>query len=155
MAMGKNAGGRSGDEMGDGALMADLKDFRGQDATLFRPYSDEIPWELLLLGDPDEERVAGYVDTDYMRVAKDGDEVAGVYVVEAVTPTRYALLNLVVAPAYRRKGLGAWLLGHAIGLSESKGAREIIVPGVRPRTFFSRVGFAANGSDLLLTLTPE
>jgi len=135
--------------------MSERAGFRAQDASIYRPYPDEVPWELLLLGDPDEERVTGYLDTDYMRVAKDGETVAGAYVVEAESAIRYALRNLVVAPGYRRKGLGAWLLGHAIGLSESKGAREIVIHDTRPRSFFTRVGFVADGRDLLLRLEPE
>lgn len=135
--------------------MSRLDNFRARDATIYRPYRDEIPWELLLLADPDEDRVAGYAEADYMRVAKHGDEAAGAYVVEALTPTSFALRNIVVAPAYRNKGLGAWLLGHAIGLSESKGARQIVIPDTRPRALFSRVGFEIDGSALLLQLTPE
>jgi GNAT superfamily N-acetyltransferase len=135
--------------------MTTQKAFQARDATIYRPYSDEIPWELLHLGDPDEERIASYADADYMRVAKFQDEVVGVYVVEAQTPLRFALRNLVVAPAYRGKGLGAWLLGHAIGLSESKGAREIEISRMRPRSLFTRVGFEVEGTGLLLTLMPE
>jgi GNAT superfamily N-acetyltransferase len=135
--------------------MSGLEDFRARDATIYRPYRDEIPWDLLLLADPDEDRVAEYADADYMRVAKHGDAVAGVYVVEAIAPTCFSLRNLVVAPGYRGKGLGRWLLGHAIGLSESKGAREILIPDTRPRALFSRVGFQPDGSGLLLQLTPE
>ena len=135
--------------------MTSLADFKARDAQIYRPYTDEIPWDLLLLGDPDESSVESYADADYMRVAKHDDVVAGVYVVEVVTPLRYALRNLVVAPAYRRKGLAAWLLGHAIGLSESKGAREIVIPHARPRSLFTRVGFQAAEDGLLLTLMPE
>lgn len=135
--------------------MTSLRDFKARDATIYRPYSDEIPWDLLHLGDPDEARVAAYADADYMRVAKHNDEVAGVYVVEAQTALRFVLRNLVVAPAYRDKGLGAWLIGHAIGLSESKGAREIVISRARPRSLFTRVGFEVQDEGLLLTLTPE
>ncbi len=135
--------------------MSSLKDFSARDATIYRPYTDEIPWELLQLGDPDEDSVASYADADYMRVAKFNNEVAGVYVVEAQTPLRFALRNLVVAPDFRGKGLAAWLLGHAIGLSESKGAREIVISRARPRGLFTRVGFELRDEGLLLTLMPE
>ncbi len=122
---------------------------------MFRPYPDEVPWELLLLADPDEDRVAGYLDADFMRVAKVDDEPVGVYVIRALTPTCYELLNLAVAPAYRRQGLGRWLLGHAIGIAESKGGREIVVPGAPLRGIFQRTGFSAEGKDLRLVLMPE
>ena len=122
---------------------------------IYKPYRDEIPWELLLAADPDEASVNAYAHTEFMRVAKLDDAVIGAYVVEAITPTRYQLRNLVVAEGYRRKGLGGWLLGHAIGLAEPKGAREIFVASTPLRGLFVKIGFAAVDTDLLLTLTPE
>jgi GNAT superfamily N-acetyltransferase len=138
-----------------GLAVIELKAFRGRDADIYRPYRDEIPWELLALAEPDEARLMHYADADYLRVAKNGNDVAGAYVVEALAPTRFCLRLLVVEPGYRGKGLGAWLLGHAIGLSESKGGREIVVPDTRPRSLFTRVGFVPQDDHLLLTLTPE
>lgn len=135
--------------------MSGAREFRPQDTDIYRPYPDEIPWELLQLADPDEERVRDYVDADYTRVAKYRGEAIGVYVVRALTPTRYELCNLAVAPAFRRRGLGRWLLGHAIGLSETKGGREILVRNPPLEGLFERCGFVATGDDLLLTLTPE
>ena len=132
-----------------------MKDFKPRDASIYRPYPDEVPWELLSSADGDEDRVRGYADIDYMRVAKHRDQVVGVYVVQALEPTRYALKALVVTENYRRRRLGSWLLGHAIGLAESKGAREIEVPGAPLRGFFRRVGFEETSSGLLLVLTPE
>jgi GNAT superfamily N-acetyltransferase len=135
--------------------VSDRSRFRPQDAEIYRPYPDEIPWELLHLADPDEDRVLGYVDAEYMRVAKRDGEAVGVYVVRPLSPTRYELCNLAVAPPWRGKGLGRWLLGHAIGLAETKGGREIVVRNARLRGIFARSGFVAHGDDLLLTLTPE
>lgn len=139
--------------------MTTKEGFRPQDASIYRPYPDEIPWELLLLADPDENRVYEYADADYMRVAKVDDEPVGVYVVEALSPTVYRMRNLAVAPDWRGKGLGRWLLGHAIGIAESKGGREIVLKdapaGAGWRGLFERTGFVASGPDLLLVLVPE
>jgi GNAT superfamily N-acetyltransferase len=132
-----------------------LAGFEPRAVSFFRPYADEIPWELLALADPDDERGAAYADADFVRVAKLDGKVLGVYVIERQTPTRFALLNLAVEPSHRGCGLGSWLLGHAIGLAESKGAREIVVPARRSRGLFSRVGFVVAGEDLELELTPE
>lgn len=143
------------------------QNFRPQDVNIFRPYPDEIPWELLLLADPDESSVYEYADADYMRVAKLDDEAIGVYVVRALSPTVYELCNLAVAPSWRGRGLGRWLLGHAIGIAESKGGREIVapIPTLRSqrdappttnwRGLFERTGFVASGQELRLVLTPE
>ena len=129
--------------------------FRPQDTNIFRPYPDEIPWELLLQADPDEQRVYDYADADYMRVAKYADEAVGVYVVRSLTATRFELCNLSVAPGFRNRGLGRWLLGHAIGIAETKGGREILVRRAPFRGLFRQVGFVSDGADLLLFLTPE
>jgi len=141
-------------------------EFRVKDVSIFRPYPDEIPWELLLAADPNEARVLGYADADYMRVAKFRDEAIGVYVVQARSATCFELCNLSVADPYRHKGLGRWLLGHAIGLSETKGAREIVIekaPFLQEGKvlrqgnvgLFERTGFVPSGAGLLLVLTPE
>lgn len=137
--------------------MSGHADFRPQDVNLYRPYPDEVPWDLLLLSDPDEERVHGYMDADYIRVAKYEGEAVGVYVVEPETPTVYELKNLAVHPDWRGRGLGRWLLGHAIGIAESKGGREILVrqPPGSARGLFERLGFVAEGRDYRLVLMPE
>ena len=132
-----------------------MSDFTARDATVYRPYEDEIPWELLFETDPDEARVYASADADYMRVAKYQGEAIAVYVVQALSATRFELCNLVVAQSFRGKGLGRWMLGHAIGLSESKGAREILIRRAPLRGLFLQVGFVAVHEGLLLTLTPE
>jgi GNAT superfamily N-acetyltransferase len=116
-----------------------------------------VPWDLLTLAEPDEERLYGYVDADYMRVAKYEDEAIGVYVIVPETVTVYQLLNIAVHPAWRGRGLGRWLLGHAIGIAESKGGREILVRNAPrdARGLFERLGFVPDGQALRLVLMPE
>lgn len=132
-----------------------VKGFQAKSADIYKPYPDEVPWELLLEGDPDETRIGGYLDQELIRVAKFRGEVVGVYVVKPLDATRFQLANIAVAEGFRGKGLGHWLLRHAIGLAETKGAREIIVSGARTQSFFKKHGFEPAGSNLLLTLTPE
>lgn len=132
-----------------------MKTFEPRAVDIFRPYPDEIPWQLLLKADADEPRVRVYAEPDWTRIAKFDGEVVGVYVVRANTPLEYQILNLAVAAPYRGKGLGSWLLGHAIGISESKGAREIVTMGFAQTSLFARVGFEPAGEQARLTLTPE
>ena len=129
--------------------------FSARDATIYRPYPDAIPWELLYEADPDEERVASYAELDLMRVAKYHDEVIAAYVIREVGPARFELCNLVVQAEFRHKGLGRWLLGHAIGLAETIGAREILLRDKAPGELFTRVGFRPCDEGALLTLMPE
>lgn len=132
-----------------------MSEFRARDVAMYRPYRDEIPWELLLEADPDEARVYGYSEAVLMRVAKHEGRAVGAYVMQPLDATRFEILNFVVAAGYRRRGLGRWLLGHAIGLAESKGARVIVLRGRAPRGIFARVGFVAEGADAVLRLVPE
>jgi GNAT superfamily N-acetyltransferase len=131
--------------------------FRPQDVEIFRPYSDEIPWELLTIGEQDEDRLLEDSDVDFMRVAKYEGQTIGAYLIQPAFPTLYVLRNLTVDPAWRGCGLGRWLLGHAIGISESKGAREILIRAAprSARALFERTGFRAEGDDLRLVLMPE
>ncbi len=129
--------------------------FKVREAEIYKPYPDEVPWELLLEGDPDETRIGGYLDQELIRVAKFRGEVIAVYVVKRLSRTQFQLANIAVAQGFRGKGLGHWLLSHAIGLAETKGAREIVVSGARSQSFFEKHGFERNGENLLLSLTPE
>lgn len=129
--------------------------FSARDATIYRPYTDEIPWDLLLEADPDERRVRAYTDPDLIRVAKYEGVAVGAYVIRPLSAIRTELCTLVVSKPFRRAGLGRWLLGHAIGLTETRGGREIFVAGVPLRGLFARTGFKVVDGGLLFELTPE
>ena len=143
---------------------------------ILRPYPDEVPWELL------PKPFADSLDLNRMRVAKLHDEVVGVYAFEQAAALRYSITALAVAAPHRKKGLGSWLLGHAIGVCETKGAQEITVPcpkrppdsavaggkGARPGTaqcgpttapaahrLLSRAGFERLQGEYRLLLTPD
>ncbi|HEY5645608.1 MAG TPA: GNAT family N-acetyltransferase [Pseudomonadales bacterium] len=127
------------------------RSFTLRDVNVYRPYPDEIPWELLEAGGAAAEQA----DADLMRVAKLDGEAVAVYQLRELDPTRYELVALAVAPDYRRRGLGRWLLGHAIGIAESRGAREIWVRRAQLKGLFLRIGFKAENEALVLRLTPE
>jgi GNAT superfamily N-acetyltransferase len=136
--------------------------FRARDAKIYRPYGDEVPWELLEAAGGDNRILREVLQLNLLRIAKYDGRVAGGYGIRPLTPTRFELVVLTVAQPYRRKGLGRWMLGHAIGLAESRGAREIVVRAKsgQPRlqagsAFLTRAGFSADGLDLRLTLLPE
>ena len=113
---------------------------------VFRAYRDEIPWELLPADD---------IDPEWVRVAKLGGEVVGVYAVHPVSRVEFRIDVVAVAPPYRRQGLGSWLLRHAIGVCETKGAREIVAARDPGTSMFALAGFAPDGDLLRLRLTPE
>jgi GNAT superfamily N-acetyltransferase len=136
---------------------------RPRDVHIFRPYPDEVPWDLLTsapqadVESPEalEAALAAVLELNLVRVARYGERVVGAYGIRPLAATRFELVVLVVAEGYRRQGLGRWLLGHALGLAESKGAREVLMRGQDYRRFLERTGFVPRGGDLLLTLSPE
>jgi ribosomal protein S18 acetylase RimI-like enzyme len=119
--------------------------FEPRDARVLRPYPEEVPWDLLLDADPSRPRVESYLSNDFTRVAKLGDAVIGVYVLVRHDPITFELMNIAVRSEYRGNGLGRRLLGHAIGLAESKGARVVDVgtgnSSFAALAFYQRAGF--------------
>jgi GNAT superfamily N-acetyltransferase len=127
------------------------REFRVTDVRVYRPYPDEVPWGLLDRQAPADP--AG--DGVQMRIAKLGDHVVGAYVIEPVDPLTFRIVDLVVAEGWRRRGIGRWLLGHAIGLAESRGAREVRVTNPSPRRFFASIGFLDADAGMRFPITPE
>jgi ribosomal protein S18 acetylase RimI-like enzyme len=123
--------------------------FEPRDARVLRPYPEELPWDLLLEADPSRQRIESYLSNDFTRVAKLGDDVIGVYVLARHDPITFELMNIAVRDDYQGKGLGRRLLGHAIGLAESKGARVIDVgtgnSSFAALAFYQRAGFRVVG----------
>jgi len=125
--------------------------FDARDARILRPYPEEVPWALLLDADPSRERIERYLSDTLTRIAKRDDDVIGVYVLQQVDATTFELMNIAVAEAYQGTGLGRRLLGHAIGLAESHGARVIDVgtgnSSLDALRFYQRAGFRIVGVE--------
>ncbi len=120
-----------------------------RDYPISRPHEDEIPTKLLELSDD------APIDLDNIRVAKNGNEVVAAYLFKRLSPLQYAVEAIGVVCSHRQRGLGSWMLAHAIGMIESKGGREVIVRRSRCG-FLERFGFVRGGCDeLRLTLTAE
>ncbi|GIS69347.1 MAG: hypothetical protein CM1200mP9_01680 [Gammaproteobacteria bacterium] len=68
-------------------------------------------------------------------------QVVAVYQLTQMTETEFALVSIRVEAGYRRRGLGTWMLGHAIGLAEARGGRSIEVVFAQGHRFFERSGF--------------
>lgn len=116
---------------------------------IFRPREDECPYALLGLSENDR------LDLDAIRVAKHRDIVVAAYLYKRVSDLVFEIERLGVSESYRKRGLGSWMLAHAIGIIESKGGREVSIRAPACE-FFRRFGFRATDSDVLrLTLTAE
>ena len=103
---------------------------------------------------PLADEVPPGLDDGFVRVAKWQDRVVGLYALERVAPLRCRISALVVCAEFRGCGVGRWLLGHAIGIAESQGARTIDAPSCETG-LFRAVGFEAHERGLQLQLAPE
>ena len=119
-------------------------DFSYRDVEIYPPYPHEDPADLV--------GTAG--DGELVRVAKLDGRVVGAYRLVRTAETRFAIKALVVAEGSRGHGIGRWLLGHAIGIAESKGGRVVDAP-LAAEQFFAQSGFRLAGKILRLVVTPE
>lgn len=120
------------------------REFSYRDVDVYPPYPHEDPKDLV-----------GYAqDGEVVRVAKLDGRVIGAYRLVQTGETRFAIRALAVDEHHRGRGVGRWLLGHAIGIAELKGGRVIDAP-LAAEPFFAQVGFEPAGEGIRLRLTPE
>lgn len=118
--------------------------FKLREIEVFRPYSTEVPEDLLWSMDFSEQEVDRWLNSDLLRVAKLGEQVMGVYAMDVTDGVTYLLHGVLVAPSARKQGLGRWLVGHALGVAESKGARGVLFPHASHSRFLAAIGFEAH-----------
>ena len=131
-----------------------MNHFVTKQISIYFPYEAEVPHELLALGGLQQPLPAEL--PPFIRVAKFEERVIGVYLLETEDGVRFSLESLAVEEAFRGRGLGSWLVGHAIGVAESKGGRRVWLPESRyTGSLFDRLGFAREASIYELEITPE
>ena len=111
------------------------------------------PRELRIRRPPDAAVPWAGADPDWTRIAEYGGDEIGVYELKPLAATRFRIVGIRVREDFRRRGIGRWLLRHAVGTAESSGAREIEAPLIG--SFFEHHGFRREGDVLRLKLTPE
>ena len=137
-----------------------------RDVEVFKPYPNEFPEELLVDAQVSDEIIERWHDAPILRVAKRGDEVLGVYAMSQRLPLdeslaavpeasggqqisrrsgwAFLLYGVVIAPQVRRQGLGRWLIGHAIGVAESKGGQQLWLAQSGGSRCFNKLGFTGH-----------
>ena len=68
--------------------------------------------------------------------------------------TLHELAMVLVLEAYQRNGVGRWLVGHAIGVAESRGGRQPLALLTDPGGF-PRFGFQGKPGDHRFEMIPE
>ncbi|MDA7785032.1 GNAT family N-acetyltransferase [Pseudomonadales bacterium] len=89
---------------------------------------------------------------EILRVAKLNEVIIACYAMhgplieEGESDTDYVLQMVAVQEQYRHQNVGRWLMGHAIGVAESKGGRGLQVPHTAHQDFFLTLGFTADAT---------
>ena len=126
-----------------------------REVEVFRPYPNEFPDHLLWDAGADETCVEQWQAAEMVRIVKYCGEIVALYAMDRDDTTIFCLHGLVVAASWRKQRLGRWVIGHAIGVAESKGARHIVVPATGASRCFARIGFNAEGRGWRYDLIPE
>ncbi len=126
-----------------------------RDIEIFRPYSHESPEVILERAGLDDVSMGRWLGAETLRIAKLHDDIAGVYAMDRTDTTRFSLHGVVVVPALRKQGLGRWLVGHAIGVAESKGGRYLHARPSGRSCIYARIGFSMQAHGHVFAMIQE
>ncbi|MDF2557028.1 MAG: family N-acetyltransferase [Bacillales bacterium] len=88
--------------------------------------NDEIvPMSLLLLADPSEEMIRGYLNKGECFVAEVENKIVGVCVLSPISSESTEIVNVAVSENYQGKGIGKQLVLHAIQTARFLGFKTI------------------------------
>ncbi|OXS75814.1 GNAT family N-acetyltransferase [Domibacillus enclensis] len=112
---------------------------------------EKPPIDLLLLADPSEKIIKGYIGRGACFVAENDNRVVGVYVLLPTRPETVELVNVAVLPDQQGKGLGKALIGHAVRTAQEDGYKIIEVgtgnSGIGQLALYQKCGFRITGVD--------
>jgi len=93
------------------------------------PYDLEITdpmMHLLLMADPDEQKIRNYLQGASILIAKDSHKVIGIAVL-VIRDDRYELMNIAVHESHQGKGIAKNLIMEVRSLAKKLGAVELFV----------------------------
>lgn len=123
---------------------------------IYYPYPQDFPKALLASSGLAESCIEAARTEPLLRIAKHRDTAIGVYLLVKESVEQFRITALAVQPEFRGRGLASWLVGHALGVAETKGAREVVC-GVHAAVnrLLPRLGFVERAGDWRLEILPE
>jgi ribosomal protein S18 acetylase RimI-like enzyme len=110
----------------------------------------EIPYDLLLLGDPSIEVINHYIHRGDCYVAYINN-IVGVYVMIRTRPLTLELVNIAVREAYQGKGIGKRLILSAIEMARKENTKILEVgtgnSSINQLALYQKCGFRIVGVD--------
>ena len=98
---------------------------------------------------------------EVLRVAMLGERIIGCYAMHEPKSTdnqvarTFSLAMVMVEQNCQGNGVGRWLIGHAIGVAESKGGRHLEARLSGPADFFRGLGFHVTDDGFRFDMYPE
>ncbi len=122
---------------------------------VYPPFRDELPLDLFEPPHSDDFCSPSDPPSEFVRIAKSPDQVLGIYELDRIDQRLFKIRSLIVVRSFRKQGVGRWLLGHAIGVAESKGARQVVLASNKAKDFFRKFDFYEVEGTLHYDLTPD
>ncbi|WP_090977090.1 GNAT family N-acetyltransferase [Paenibacillus sp. CF384] len=86
---------------------------------------EELPYELLLLADPERSAIDAYAGRSICTVLEEDGQVIGAYVLLATRPKTAEIMNIAVREDCQGRGLGRKLIEHAVAHCKEQGYRAL------------------------------
>lgn len=130
--------------------------FLTREIRIYFPYPQDFPQQLLTQSGLADGLIEAARAEPLLRIAKHRDIAIGVYLLVRESAWQFRITALAVQPEFRGQGLASWLVGHALGVAESKGAREVVCTShTSVKGLLQRLGFVAQADEWRLELLPE
>lgn len=109
----------------------------------------ELPLDLLLLADPSEQRIREYLAGAHAFAGVKNGATVGVLVLRVRDAAHVEIMNVAVADAHQRTGIGRALLEFAAAYAKENGASRLHVgtgnSSFGELRFYQRLGFRVAG----------
>lgn len=110
-----------------------------------RTPAGEIPRDLLLLADEDEEMIARYLGTALFWAARDDNGIVGMVGLKEQAEGLCEIVCVAVYPEYQNQKIGTRLVEAAVGYAKTSNYREVLIKtgdcGIGQLYLYQRCGF--------------
>ena len=114
--------------------------------------TSDIPMNLLMMADPSEEMINGYLNRGRCYIAKHNSDIVGVIVIIPTRPQTEEIVNVAVDEIYQNQGIAKRLIAAAVEEARKNAIRTIEIgtgnPGAQQMLLYQKCGFRIVGVDL-------
>jgi len=114
---------------------------------LMLPHPNEaIPYDLLLMADPDRQKIDTYLRQGQLYLAKiiEG-ELVGACVIQEIAPKQWEILNIAVSQHYHNQGIGQQMMAQVVAQARSRQIQKLWVAtansSIGQLAFYQKCGF--------------